>query len=51
MSTEQLKALEEVMGHLGGALMQTVPSDDQIIIGHVRDAHELVKKLWREARS
>ena len=31
--------LEEIIGHLGAALNQQAPSDDKIIMGHVRDAH------------
>ena len=42
--------LQEIVGHLGSALIQTVPSDDQIIIGHVRSAHELATLLWHAAR-
>jgi hypothetical protein len=32
-------AIDEAIAHLGAALVQTVPSDDQIIIGHVRSAY------------
>jgi hypothetical protein len=39
--------VEEIIGHLGAILMQTAPSDDQIIIGHVRKAHELATALQR----
>lgn len=40
--------LTEIIGHLGAVLIQTIPSDDQIIIGHVRDAHELACQLRRQ---
>ena len=39
---------EEICSHLGAALMQTIPTDDQIIIGHVRAAQEHAKKMRRE---
>jgi hypothetical protein len=35
------KALAEIRAHLGAILIQTIDSDDQIIIDHVRKAHEL----------
>jgi hypothetical protein len=35
------KALAEIRAHLGAALVQTIDSDDQIIVDHVRKAHEL----------
>jgi hypothetical protein len=37
--------VEQVIGHLGAVLMQTAPSDDKIIIDHVRKAHELANAL------
>jgi hypothetical protein len=39
--------LEEVVAHLGAALMQTSPSDDQIIIEHVREAHRFAQSALR----
>ncbi len=36
--------LENVCAELGAALMQSIPSDDQIIIGHIRKAYEAAKK-------
>lgn len=44
------KQLEEICAHLGGALMQAVASDDQIIIQHVRDAHAIAQNVWRALR-
>jgi hypothetical protein len=38
----------EIIGHLGAILVQTIPSDDQIIIEHVRKAHELATALRRQ---
>jgi hypothetical protein len=40
--------LLEIIGHLGAALIQSVPEDDQIIMGHVRDAHTLACALRRQ---
>jgi len=40
--------VEEIIGHLGAILMQAAPSDDQIIIDHVRKAHELATALRRQ---
>jgi hypothetical protein len=40
--------VEEIVGHLGAILMQTASSDDQIIIDHVRKAHELATALRRQ---
>ena len=40
--------VEEIIGHLGAILVQTIPSDDQIIIDHVRRAHELATALRRQ---
>lgn len=43
--------LLEIMGHLGAALIQQAPSDDQIIMGHVRDANDIATKLYRETKA
>lgn len=37
--------LLEIIGHLGAAISQSIPSDDQIIVGHIREAHNLAKML------
>lgn len=42
-----LESLEEIVGHLGASLIQAIPSDDQIIIGHVRDAYQIAIELLR----
>jgi hypothetical protein len=41
--------LLEIIAHLGAALSQSIPSDDPIIIEHVRDAHQLALELRRGA--
>jgi hypothetical protein len=40
--------VEQIIGHLGAALMQAAPNDDQIIIDHVRKAHEIAIALRRQ---
>lgn len=37
-----LAALREAHSHLSAVLAQAIPSDDQIIIGHVRDAAKIL---------
>lgn len=44
---DETEAILEIIGHLGAALIQTVPSDDQIIMGHVKSAHDLACQLRR----
>jgi hypothetical protein len=36
------EAMEDACSHLGVALSQSIPKDDQIIMGHVRDAFILL---------
>jgi hypothetical protein len=45
--------LDEIRGHLGAALAQTISSDDPIIIGHVRDAYLLAggRLEWLSSQS
>ena len=43
--------IEEAMGELGAALVQVLPTDDQIIVEHIRRAHNLISIEWRERRS
>ena len=38
-------AIIEIRGHLGAAVAQSIPEDDQIIMGHVRDALEITKQV------
>jgi hypothetical protein len=40
--------LLEIIGSLGAADVQSVDSDDQIIMGHVRDAYARAIKLRRQ---
>lgn len=42
--------LIEARGHLGAAIHQSLPSDDRIIMAHVRSAHDLLRILM-EAQS
>lgn len=44
-------ALEEAIAHLGAAISQSVPSDDQIIMGHVQTAHSLLTVIARAQRA
>jgi len=41
--------LDQIVAHLGAACAQSLPSDDQIIMDHVRAAHELAKIVLRRA--
>ena len=42
--------LERAQGHLGAAQVQRIPSDDQIIAGHVDDARDILLDVLRELR-
>lgn len=46
MTVEEL--LTEIMAHLGASIIQSVPTDDQIIMDHVKAAHELAKVARRQ---
>jgi hypothetical protein len=41
--------LDEVIGHLGAAVIQSTSSDDQIIMDHIKAAHEIAKIVRRQA--
>jgi len=41
------QALFEIIGHLGAAVSQSLPSDDQTIMEHVRAALDMAHLLWR----
>lgn len=43
-------ALDRIIGHLGAAIGQSLPSDDQIIMGHVRSAHERAQALRESSK-
>jgi hypothetical protein len=44
-------ALDEAIAHLGAALIQSLPSDDQIIMGHVKTAHDILTVISRAQRA
>lgn len=44
-------ALEEAVGHLGAAIQQSLPSDDQIIMDHVKAAHAILTVVSRAQRA
>lgn len=44
------KAIEQAIAHLGAALIQSIDSDDQIIMAHVRDAHTILQVVTRAQR-
>ena len=46
-----MEALREAAGHLGAALVQSLHSDDQIIVGHIREAKDLIDKALKETKS
>ncbi|GAC1572583.1 MAG: hypothetical protein NVS3B5_01480 [Sphingomicrobium sp.] len=41
-AARETSAIREARGHLGAALIQSIESDDQIIMEHVRLAHSLL---------
>lgn len=41
--------LSEIIGHLGSAIVQSCDKDDQIIMDHVKAAHEIAKIVRRKA--
>jgi len=46
MTPEELRELIlEIHGHLGAAIIQSLPSDDQIIMGHVREAYAMLRTI------
>jgi hypothetical protein len=45
MTQEERDEILQAIGHLGAAITQTLPSDDQIIAEHVRDAHKILKQV------
>jgi hypothetical protein len=42
--------LLEIIGHLGASIIQSIPTDDQIIMDHVKAAHELAKAARRQLK-
>ena len=51
MTDDQKKSLEEIVGHLGAALSQTLSTDDAIIIGHIQGAYAEASRILGERRS
>jgi hypothetical protein len=49
MPSDEPDPLLEIIAHLGAALIQSDFTDDQIIIEHVRSAHQMAIGLRREA--
>jgi len=41
------QALLEIAGELGAALVQQSPTDDKIIMDHVREAHDIAKRALK----
>ena len=46
-----VEALEEIMGHLGAAVVQLAPPDDAIIAGHLRSALVITRQALRKAKA
>lgn len=49
-NTGPLELLDEIIGHLGASIIQSIPTDDQIIMDHVKVAHELAKAARRQLK-
>lgn len=45
------QALEDAVAHLGAAIMQALPTDDQIIMDHVKAAHAILTVVTRAQRA
>ena len=44
-ANEKLReAMNEIYSHLAAAISQSIPTDDQIIMGHVRDACKIAEE-------
>jgi hypothetical protein len=43
--------LDNIISHLGVAISQSIPQDDQIIMDHVRDAQNLAIAVRNELRN
>jgi predicted small metal-binding protein len=48
-SVPSAELLDEIVAHLGAAISQSIPTDDQRIMEHVRAAHGLASILRRTA--
>lgn len=47
-SGDFIDRIVDVYGHLSAAIVQSLPSDDQIIIGHIQDALDIIEGVYRE---
>jgi hypothetical protein len=46
-----IDTLDNVIAHIQVAILQSIPADDQIIMDHVRKAHDLAIALRSEMRN
>ena len=46
MTKQQREIIREAYGSLGAAIVQSLPTDDQIIMSRVREAHTLLGTLF-----
>lgn len=51
LKTNKNSPLDSIKGHLDAALAQSIPSDDSIIVGHIRDAKTIIDDLWRQQKT
>lgn len=51
MSTKDDELLDEAIGELGAAIMQIIPSDDQIIADHVSNAYAMLLRFKHNRRA
>lgn len=49
-ATDVIQQVEEIVAHLGAALIQVTSKDDAIITAHMADAHAIAVKVLRELR-
>ena len=49
MTDAERKIILDAWAHLACALSQSIPSDDPIIIGHMRDAATILQTLLKAA--
>lgn len=45
MTDDQLAKLRRARNHLSAALGQALPTDDQIIVGHMREALDQIEQI------
>lgn len=49
-NTHMEQLLQAAYGELGAAITQSLPTDDQIIMNHVRSAHAILKSILENMR-